>query len=113
MMAAQTATVGFNTGAKGVVFSKTRTREEPPTLAEAGIDKNLAQRARMLGGLSDKEFEEAVKENRAKIADEADRRLGEMMIEQKTTVGLNTGVLRSGVSETPQDDRPGEFRRVI
>ena len=113
LMDEQKETVGFNTGAKGVGFSKTRTREEPPTLAEAGIDKNLAQRARMLGGLSDKEFEEAVKENRAKIADEADRRLGEMMIEQKTTVGLNTGVLRSGVSETSRDDRPGEFRRVI
>ena len=72
-MAAQTATVGFNTGAKGVGFSKTRTPEEPPTLAEAGIDKNLAHRARMLGALSDEEFEAVVKENRARIADEADR----------------------------------------
>ena len=70
MMAAQTATVGFNTGAKGVGFSKTRTPEEPPTLAEAGIDKNLAHRARTLARLSAKEFEEAVKENRARIADE-------------------------------------------
>jgi N6-adenosine-specific RNA methylase IME4 len=40
---------------------------------DVGIDKNLAHRARTLGGLSDEEFEAAVKENRARIADEADR----------------------------------------
>ena len=73
LMDEQKETVGFNTGAKGVGFSKTRTPEEPPTLAEAGIDKNLAHRARTLARLSAKEFEEAVKENRARIADEADR----------------------------------------
>ena len=50
LMDEQKETVGFNTGAKGVGFSKTRTPEEPPTLAEAGIDKNLAHRARTLGG---------------------------------------------------------------
>jgi hypothetical protein len=44
-----------------------------PTLVEVGIHKKLAHRARMLGALSDKEFEAVVKENRAKIADEADR----------------------------------------
>jgi hypothetical protein len=32
----------------------------PPTLAEAGIDKNLAHEGRKLGALSDREFEKAV-----------------------------------------------------
>jgi len=117
---AQRDTFGLAKGTRGQLAGSTGSGgfilnppEDGASLAASGIDKNLAHRARMLGALSDKEFEAAVKENRAKIADEADRRLGEMMIEQKTTVGLNTGVLRSGVSETPRDDRPGEFRRVI
>jgi len=50
-----------------------RNPEALPTLAEAGIDKNLAKKARTLGGLSDEEFEAVVKETRARIADEADR----------------------------------------
>ena len=78
-MQAQKATVGVPSG--GQVAGRSRPIDgfsenpfiRPPTLAEAGIDKNLAHRARMLGALSDKEFEAAVKENRAKIADEADR----------------------------------------
>ena len=57
----------------GVSKTPSLTRLSKPTLIEIGIDKNLAKRARMLRGLSDKEFEAVVKENRAKIAGEADR----------------------------------------
>ena len=74
MMRAQKATPGTAQGRRSDLgFSATQVEGVKPTLAEAGIDKNLAHRARMLGALSDKEFEAAVKENRAKIADEADR----------------------------------------
>jgi hypothetical protein len=73
---AQKATVGLNVGTAGKgrpslggVF-ETPPKDDRPTLTGAGIDKNLAKRARTLGELSDEEFEAAVKENRARIADE-------------------------------------------
>ena len=78
MMAGQKATVGLAAGTRGQLVGrdasggipKNPPEKDVPTLAEAGIDKNLAKRARTFGGLSDEEFEEAVKENRARIADE-------------------------------------------
>src|SRR6516164_3355671 len=38
-----------------------------PTLAEAGIDKNLATEMRKLGAMSDEEFDEKIQETRDKI----------------------------------------------
>ncbi len=45
----------------------------PPTLDEAGIDKNLAHRARAAAACSEEEFEAMLAEGREKIAAEADR----------------------------------------
>ena len=36
----------------------------------------------------------------------ATRRLGELMREQKRTVGLNSGAIRRGASDAPRDERP-------
>jgi hypothetical protein len=48
MMVEQRETIGLATGSQGIGttagYLKTRT-EQPPTLAEAGIDKNMAHRA--------------------------------------------------------------------
>jgi len=41
---------------------------KPPTLAEVGIDKNLAHKARTLGALSDEQFEEVVQETRQAVS---------------------------------------------
>jgi hypothetical protein len=65
---AQKETIGLNTGAKGIGTSNEVRVNEKPTLASQGIDKNLAQQARVLGKLSDEGFEEAVTEARAKVA---------------------------------------------
>ena len=50
MLVEQGKTVGKAKGAKGIGtsagYKKTRTADGPPTLDEAGIDKNLAHRAR-------------------------------------------------------------------
>ena len=46
---------------------------QPPTLAEAGIDKNLAHRIRALAEVPEAEFQKIIAEGRARIADEADR----------------------------------------
>ena len=42
--------------------------DEKPTLAEAGISKNLANEGRKLGALSEKEFERAVTTAREAVA---------------------------------------------
>jgi hypothetical protein len=72
-------------------FSKNPVKEGPPTLAEAGIDKNLEADAN-------------------EIRMRAERRLGELMDEQKETFGLNKGggirSLITGISENPVIFRP-------
>lgn len=55
----QKTTVGLNQGSRLVGPSRTR-QDDRPTLAQAGIDKHLAHRARGLGALSDLDFEAAV-----------------------------------------------------
>jgi N6-adenosine-specific RNA methylase IME4 len=65
MMESQKETVGFNQGG-----GDHRVSEKPsakPTLAEAGIDKNLANRARKLHSLPKAEFERVVSEGREAI----------------------------------------------
>ncbi len=64
MIAAQKETVGLATGAAGIGRSASAVPEEyrtqPPTLAEAGIDKKLSARAQKLASLSPEEFEERI-----------------------------------------------------
>ena len=60
MIAAQKETVGLATGAAGIGRSASAVpdeyRTQPPTLAEAGIDKKLSARAQKLANLSPEEF---------------------------------------------------------
>jgi phage N-6-adenine-methyltransferase len=73
MRRVQAETVGLNKGAKGV---GTEVRvDSRPTLAEAGIDKHLADRARKIGRLSDDEFEKVVKTGRDEIERVIDKSL--------------------------------------
>jgi hypothetical protein len=62
----QKETVGLNRGARGI-GTKVRV-DQKPTLAEAGISKNLAHEGRKLGALSEKEFERAVTTARESVA---------------------------------------------
>ena len=61
MMKEQKEIVGFNTGERGQ-FTPGGVRQTPPapTLAEAGIDKNLAKKARSLVALPPEKFEEKI-----------------------------------------------------
>jgi hypothetical protein len=60
LMKAQAETVGFNQGGRPKTgFSENPVSEKPPTLAEAGIDKNTAHRARRAAALSEAQFKEA------------------------------------------------------
>jgi hypothetical protein len=67
---AQKETVGLATGKEGKrkALGLPENPSDRPTLASQGIDKNLAQQARVLGKLSDEGFEEAVTKARAKVA---------------------------------------------
>jgi N6-adenosine-specific RNA methylase IME4 len=58
----QKATVGLASGKEGKrkALGLTKNPSDRPTLAEAGINKNLANEGRKLGALSDREFEKAV-----------------------------------------------------
>lgn len=79
LMAAQRETVGLNAGAaaggekegpRGLYINP---RDERPTLAEAGIDKNLADRARKLAAIPEEKFEGMVSGWRGRVEEENER----------------------------------------
>jgi N6-adenosine-specific RNA methylase IME4 len=63
MIAGQKETIGLSVGTRGSRIKGARV-DEKPTLAEAGIDKNLAHDARVLGKLSEEKFEQAISDAR-------------------------------------------------
>jgi N6-adenosine-specific RNA methylase IME4 len=65
MRQGQKATIGLNRGVRRV--GKKPARDDRPTLADAGIDKNLAHEGRKLGALSEREFEKAVTSARSAV----------------------------------------------
>jgi N6-adenosine-specific RNA methylase IME4 len=67
MRQAQKESVGLNRGTLRRGLSN-NPRDERPTLASHGIDKNLAQQARVLGALSEEKFEALVVETHDKVA---------------------------------------------
>jgi hypothetical protein len=73
MMAEQRETVGF---AKPSGNNQHQDRVAPkpvPTLADAGIDKNLADRARKYAAIPERKFESILTERRERIEQENDR----------------------------------------
>lgn len=73
MIAAQRETVGLSEGGRP---AKTGSRADPvslPTLAEAGIDKHLADRARKLAAIPETEFTEIVSDWRGRVERENER----------------------------------------
>lgn len=70
MMAAQRRTIGLSKGAvePGTNRGTTRVAEKPASLAEAGINKNLADRARKAARVSAEEFEQFIAEEREAIS---------------------------------------------
>jgi N6-adenosine-specific RNA methylase IME4 len=86
---AQKETVGLNKGAagggkksgpRGLLINP---RDLRPTLASQGIDKALAQQARVLGALSDEKFETVVDDARGKVGRAVRNAVREVEIEQE------------------------------
>jgi hypothetical protein len=75
LIAAQRETVGLNTGtagqgrptALGGIPDTPPKKDDRPTLAEAGIDKNLAKRARRAAALAEPEFKTALEVTREDV----------------------------------------------
>lgn len=110
LIAAQRETEGLNTGAaaggkkdgpRGSVIDPRDTR---PTLAEAGIDKHLADRARKLAAVPKEQFEGMVGEWRERVHQETER--------------VTTNLIRAGEREQKRDERPsrplpaGKYRLI-
>lgn len=103
MIAGQKATVGLATGAAGIgqaasaVPSKYRT--QPPTLAEAGIDKKLSARAQKMAAVPADEFESMVGEWRERVEAENER--------------VTTNLLKAGEKRLSRDEREAELATRI
>ena len=74
LMQAQRETVGFNVGTRGSRIKGARVNEKP-TLAEAGIDKNTAHRARRSAAMPEAKFNEVAEAKREAVLTRR-RRLG-------------------------------------
>lgn len=68
MMAAQREAGLMSSGAANAGWKETRVEEKPITLAEAGINKNLAHDARRAAAVPAEVFEEKVEEHRERVA---------------------------------------------
>lgn len=67
LMEAQKSVVGVNAGGRPKTgVNKTPVTETPATLAEAGIDKNLAKRARTYAAVPEDKFEKLLKDKRSR-----------------------------------------------
>ena len=75
MIAAQKETVGLNTGRAGLppIAVDDNDRDSRPTLADAGISKDLSSRAQKLAAVPEPEFEAEVKDWRDRVEAEGAR----------------------------------------
>jgi hypothetical protein len=67
LMKAQRETIGLNQGGRPKTGVLVTPVSEKPSLTEAGIDKNLAKKARTAAAMSEKEFKEAISAKRALV----------------------------------------------
>jgi N6-adenosine-specific RNA methylase IME4 len=89
---AQAETVGLNRGSAGAGrpslggLAENPPKDERPTLASQGVDKNLAQQARVLGALSDQDFEAVVTDARDKVSRAVRNAVREVEIQQERAI---------------------------
>jgi N6-adenosine-specific RNA methylase IME4 len=84
LIEAQKETIGLAKGGKPYQRKLTGVSETPvATLAMQGIDKNLAKQARVLGALSDQQFESVVADARDKVRRAVRSAVREVEIEQE------------------------------
>ncbi len=80
LMEAQRDTVGTAQGRRSDLgFTATQVVDAPITLAEAGIDKNLADRARKYAAVPAEEFDSRLADYRARVAEEGERATADLL----------------------------------
>jgi N6-adenosine-specific RNA methylase IME4 len=85
LIEAQRQTVGLATGREGKrkALGLEKNPSDRPTLAEAGIDKNLAHHARVLGALDEAAFADKIAEARSSVTRAYQRVIREVEIDQQ------------------------------
>jgi hypothetical protein len=106
VMEAQKETVGFNVGTKGSKIKGARVSEKP-TLVEAGIDKNLANRARKLSVMREEDFEQTVVDGRDQLAKKGEKIIDDLVAPPSKPKGQSVPALNpaSWGKATPEQRR--------
>jgi hypothetical protein len=104
---AQKDTVGLCVGTRGSPIKGARV-DEKPTLASQGIDKNLAHQARVLGKLSDADFEEEVTKARSAATRAFRYVVSTIAAQDRRNASRNAAPLPAGA-----DYRIGDCRKVL
>jgi hypothetical protein len=87
LMAAQKTTIGVNKGGRPKTgFCENPVSEKPATLTEAGIDKNLAHRARKAAAMTSREFEAAKEAKRETVRTRTNTRKTSAAPESKSRI---------------------------
>jgi phage N-6-adenine-methyltransferase len=114
LMAAQRDNGMMADGAKGIGtsagYEKTRTLDAPITLSEAGIDKNLADRARKYAAIPEKEFQERIDDYRIRVAEEGERAMADLVAAGEKHV---RGTFGTGENEWYTPDEHLEVARKV
>lgn len=112
LMAAQRETAGFAAG--GQPYQSTGLQnnpvERPATLAEAGIDKNLADRARKYAAIPEKEFEQRIDSYRESVAEQGERAMADLIAAGEKHV---RGTFGTGENEWYTPAEHLEFARQV
>jgi hypothetical protein len=93
LMQAQKEEVGFNIGTRGSRIRGARVNEKP-TLAEAGIDKNTAHRARRAAAMPEAKFNEAAEAKREAVLTRSKKTRIEAAVERKSVPASKQSRLR-------------------
>jgi hypothetical protein len=124
LMAAQGETVGKAIGARepGTARGTTRVENKPASLAEAGIDKNLAHRARTLAAIPGPKFENLLKDKRRRdsvrvvldpeFQQDADAMARDLEIERDERMSIGGDAALAAENETLQKQVAALDRRV-
>lgn len=91
-------------------FEENPFEDKPITLAEAGIDKNLADRARKYAAIPEKEFEERIDDYRTRVAEEGERAIADLVAAGEKHV---RGTFGTGENEWYTPDEHLEIARRV